>query len=228
MLDKSKYLKKIDDLINLSDEIVQDLQTNGLVKKGAKPSEFRSSTETFIVSIYGANSPFHKNYMDTVRSEYPSNYQQSKGVLLGIRNHIADGWLDSLENKLSAEIFSDYLEMADYLNEEGYYIAAAVIAGTTLEERLRQLWSLHGPTSEAIDVSGRNKPLKAETLNSNLAKFYTGGKNDVKLVTQTYGLRNEAAHGIWNNDSAQKKQNRIAQVKIMIAEIRLFIRNNPI
>jgi hypothetical protein len=148
--------------------------------------------------------------------------------LLGIRKHFEQDWLESLQNILSAKIFGDYLEMAEYLNEEGFYIAAAVIAGTTMEERLRQLCIVHGQPTEAPDKSGAMKPLNAEILNGSLTKFYSDGKNDVKLVTRCYGLRNDAAHGNWNADSGQQRINRKEHVGLMIGEIRLFIKNNLI
>jgi len=228
-LNKQKYLDKIDELIVLANGILGGTEPSSLIYASATTTEFRSSTATFIVSIYGEKSPFYQNFLKSTHDDFASNYDEAKGVLLGIRKHIEQGWLDSVRNQLSAEIFGDYLEMARYLNQEGFYIAAAVIAGTTLEERVMQLCLLHGIAIEALDTrTGAMKPVKADSLNGSLGPYYFDSRNDSKLFIKNYGLRNEAAHGNWNNDLPEKRQIRKDQVDLMIREVEFFIRNNHI
>lgn len=118
--------------------------------------------------------------------------------------------------------------MASYLNSQGLYVAAAVIAGTTLEERLRELCIKNVLPIEKPDAAGDMKPIKAESMNASLVSFYADGKQDVKLVTANYGLRSQAAHGKWNSNAPEKKGDRIGQVDSMISQIGHFIKTNPI
>ena len=43
-----------------------------------------------------------------------------KGVLDGLYQDLKAGYLKSFSELIHAEIFSDYIEMAEYLLEEGY------------------------------------------------------------------------------------------------------------
>ncbi len=61
------------------------------------------------------------------------------GILTAIRSELAGGWLTTTRGLISAEIFADFLEMAEYLLTERYKDAAAVIIGGVPEEHLRQL-----------------------------------------------------------------------------------------
>ena len=81
--------------------------------------------------------------------------------------------------------------MAGYLLEKGFKDAAAVIAGSTLEEHLRQLCKSAGISPK--DNGGR--PKTTDRINSELAAERTYSKLDQKNVTAWLDLRNKAAHG---------------------------------
>ncbi len=57
-------------------------------------------------------------------------------------------------------------------------------------------------------------------MNSDLAKATAYKKNDQKQVTAWAGLRNDAAHGEYNNYTE-------GEVKLMVAGIRDFLSRNP-
>lgn len=79
------------------------------------------------------------------------------------------GWIHTVKGIVAAEIFSDFLEMASHLLDQGYKDPAAVMVGGVLEEHLRQLC-----VKNQIDVDiiqqGATVPKKADTLNAELAK----------------------------------------------------------
>lgn len=120
--------------------------------------------------------------------------------------------MQTLQERLHADTFSDFLEMAEYFLEDGFKDPAAVMAGGVLEEHLRKL-------SEKNNLSLPDRP-KLDTMNSNLASQSAYGKNDQKQVTAWAGIRNAAAHGKYADYS-------IEQVKLMVAGIRDFITRNP-
>jgi hypothetical protein len=81
------------------------------------------------------------------------------GILFALRTAYSAGYLGSVTELVHADIFADFVEMADYLLSEGYKDPSAVIIGSTLEEHLRQLCIKHGiPT----DTAGR--PKKADQI----------------------------------------------------------------
>ena len=92
------------------------------------------------------------------------------------------------------------MEMAKYLLSEGYKDAAAVIAGSVLEENLRKLCA-KGAISE-FDAKGN--PKKASALNDDLAKASTYTKLEQKSITAWLDLRNNAAHGHFDKYDAKQ------------------------
>jgi hypothetical protein len=137
------------------------------------------------------------------------------GVAKSLLSDIRDGYLRSLEELVHADVFADFLEMADHLTKSGYKDAAAVIAGPTLESHLRGLCVKHAVSSV---VGGH--PKKADAMNADLVKAGAYSKLDQKSVTAWLGLRNDAAHG---NYAAYDK----GQVGLLIGGIREFIGRTP-
>jgi hypothetical protein len=60
------------------------------------------------------------------------------GVLKALREDLVSGYLNSVRALISAEVFTDFLEMAEHLLDEGYHHAAASLAGAVLEDGLRR------------------------------------------------------------------------------------------
>ncbi len=137
------------------------------------------------------------------------------GVVESLSLDIKAGYLGTLEELIHGDIFSDFLEMADYLTITGYKDAAAVIAGSTLEAHLRQLSDKGG-----IETQQNGKPKPADLINSELAKAQLYSSMDQKNVTAWLGLRNNAAHGNYQEYDKQ-------QVNLLIAGIRDFITRYP-
>ena len=120
--------------------------------------------------------------------------EKGKGILKAIKQEIDGGWLFTLKNLVTAEVFSDFLEMAKYLLEQNYKDPAAVMIGSVLEEHLRQLCLIN---AIQVDTLKNEKMVfkKADQLNSDLATQNIYNKLDQKNVTAWLDLRNKAAHG---------------------------------
>jgi hypothetical protein len=114
--------------------------------------------------------------------------------LKAVKNEIDGGWAFTVKGLISAEIFSNFLEMAEYLLTEGYKDPAAVMAGSVLEEHIRQLCKKNSIPIESIK-DGKPVPKKADLINSQLASANIYNKLDQKSITSWLDLRNKAAHG---------------------------------
>ncbi len=137
------------------------------------------------------------------------------GILKALRSDYEAGYLRSVHEIIHGGIFSDFLEMADYLLTEGYKDPAVVLAGGVLEEQLRKLRQANG-----IPITKGAAHKKADGLNANLAGANIYSKLDQKNVTAWLGLRNNAAHGKYNEYSKE-------QVTLMVQSVRDFISRNP-
>lgn len=138
------------------------------------------------------------------------------GIMFALRHDFQTGHLKSFHEMVQADIFSNFLDMADYLLEEGYKDAAAVIIGGILEQHLRNL-SLK---NNMLTVNDNNKPLKASTMNDALSVKSVYSKTDQKNILAWLSVRNDAAHGNYGN--YEKKQ-----VSLMLQGVRDFISRNP-
>jgi len=133
------------------------------------------------------------------------------GILKALLADYEADYLSSIQELIHADIFSDFLEMADYLLSEGYKDAAAVIAGSVLEEHLRKLCDKNSITTKMPD----GRPKKASALNDELARAGVYSKGDQKNVTAWLDIRNNAAHGKYGEYTKE-------QVALLIQSIRDF------
>jgi hypothetical protein len=192
--------------------------------KNSQPSEFISMCENIANRLRSVNTSY-LNSCKAIKKEFayhvfPQLIPAYHGVLQSIKFDIENNMLRSFEELINANLFSDFLEMAEHLLEENYKDPAAVIIGSTLEEHIRKLAQKNGISIELPDAKGNLKPKKADALNSELAAANAYTKLDQKNVTSWLGLRNEAAHGNYNNYTKQ-------QVELFLQSVRDFITRNP-
>lgn len=161
--------------------------------------KYRSAVLSFISQFYGEKHPYYIEF-HSKDSDYAPTIEESLGILEAIADEIDQGWHKSIRGVVSAELFSDFIEMANHLLDEGYKDAAAVMLGSTLEEHLRQLARNNGIEVE-IESKGKIRPKKADVLNADLVKADIYSKLDQKNIIAWLGLRNDAAHGKYDNYS---------------------------
>jgi hypothetical protein len=126
-----------------------------------------------------------------------------------------DGQLFNLRKVVTAEVFDDLLEQAEHILSEGYFIPAAVIAGSVLEDGLRQICSRDGVP---IPLNATMNP-----MNDALTKHGTYTALTQKKILYLAALRNDSAHGKWVNLPPQQIQARKNDVEGMILDVRRFL-----
>jgi hypothetical protein len=126
------------------------------------------------------------------------------------------GNLLSVVELVHADIFADFLEMADYLLQQGYKDPAAVVMGSVLEENLRKQCDKHG----ILTAQASGTPKKADLLNSELAAAGAYSKLDQKSITSWLDLRNKAAHGKYSEYTNE-------QVVLTLHGVRDFVGRYP-
>ena len=142
------------------------------------------------------------------------------GILEGLKDAYAGGYIKTVEELINSELFSDFLEMGNYYLSEGHKDAAAVILGGVLEEHLRKLCQKNGIDTTYTDVRGDIKNKKTSQLNQDLK---TGGiylELQKKQIDAWLDIRNAAAHGHYSEYTK-------AQVQSMHEGIKNFILSNP-
>ena len=139
-----------------------------------------------------------------------------KGILTALHDAYDAGYMATVTELVHADIFSDFLQMAQYLQSEGYKDAAAVISGSVLEEHLRKLSVKHGIAAERP----HGRPVKADSLNNELASRSAYSKLDQKSITAWLDLRNKAAHGRYDEYTTDQVDLLIRNVRNFLARVR--------
>jgi len=211
-------IKQLDDIISVFKKMQSVSATSDL---SSLPKHERQTLVTRAIAaihrITGENSTYSSE-VERLLKGMPQLHQHTTsilGIVQALRDDIDSGYIQSLTEMVHAEIFSDFIDMAKHLSDNGFKDAAAVIAGSTLESHVKKLCVKNGI---ALEVGG--KPLKTETLNQALAKTPDYSLLDQKNVTAWMDFRNKAAHGNYgdyNND----------QVKLLISSIQDFITRKP-
>jgi hypothetical protein len=187
--------------------------------KDAPMTGFRTAALSFIDRTYGREHPHYEQFHKCTLRHYKSDAEAGVAILEAIADEIAGGWLLSIKSLVSAEVFADFLEMAEHLLESGYKDPAAVMCGSVLEEHLRQLCHKHSVSIEE-EKEGKLIPRKADRLNAELAKADAYTKLDQKLITAWLDLRNNAAHGKYELYSADQVTQMLAGVTEFMARVR--------
>jgi hypothetical protein len=162
-------------------------------------------------SIYADNVQAHERFLTSGVIAISIALEPVRGMLLALRNDYAAGYLRSVVELVHADVFADFLDMADYLIQQGYKDPAAVVAGSVLEGHLRNLCDKRG----VAVVKADGTPKKADALNSDLTMAGAYSKLDQKSVTAWLDLRNKAAHGKYSEYTQE-------QVALMIQAVRDF------
>jgi hypothetical protein len=171
----------------LGPERVEDL--GGVIARGGQ----------LITRLYGKDSHYHRTFQNLLSKTnitfmHSGNFRpvsELTGILKGVQHDIKSGLLNDFRRLLQAEIFADFLDMAEHLLNEGYKDAAAVLFGAVLEDSLRKI-----ADANAIPTTAENgKSLTIDPLNVAIAKTGVYGPLVQKQVTTWANLRNDAAHG---------------------------------
>lgn len=222
---------KLDDLVRRAEVLIQAgidvLSTKeyfsklgySRVEKSSFES-FRAGTLSFFIICYGTDHPYYERFKSEVTTQVPDHVESGLGILKAAKDEMEGGWLVTTKGLVSAEIFSDFLEMSEHLLEMNYKDPAAVIIGSVLEEHLRQLCQKHDIDNNRMS-GNKSVPKKADLLNSELAKAQVYNKLDQKNVTAWLDLRNKAAHGHYSEYSKN-------QVELLCQAVTEFIARNSV
>lgn len=220
---------KVSDLVSRADQLLEmgqqvlstrkrdEFTDTEWVDSGAIKG-FRSASLSFIDRVYGSEHIHYKEFFKNTHGLQTESADIGIAILQVIKSEIEGGWLFSLKGLVAAELFTDFIEMAEHLLDAGYKDPSAVIAGSVLEEHLRQLCQ-----KAFIDIKwykdGKPIPKTADRLNSDLAKANVYPMLDQKNVTAWLDIRNKAAHGKYAEYNEVQVQQLIRGVTEFIARV---------
>jgi hypothetical protein len=197
---EEKITNRIDDLLEKSNAVIDTYKT---YPDWGAFIEWKTQTQSFLINLLGSQhnyvESFQKEFTDITPSKIPhiitGGIAGGQAILRAVREDVLGGYLTDVRTLISAEVFTDFLEMVEHLLDNGYKDAAATLCGAVLEDGLRRIASKNG-------VTVRSK----EDLNSLTQKCADKGifnRLVQKKINVWNEIRNNAAHGKFDEYSEQ-------------------------
>lgn len=185
-------------LIELADQVVASHQPAppGVISPGSPDTElfrqWRPAALSFLIDVLGENHPYTREFERATDQGLWGRGPSlgGRGVLVAVLEDLEAGHLASVRQLIRAEVFTDFLEMAEHLHDNGYHHAAVSLTGAVLEDALRQI-------AEAASVKTNLRDDLA-ALNSKLVQAGAYSSIEAKRVALWTDLRNAADHGEWD------------------------------
>lgn len=210
-----KLKDRLNHLIELGENILRTRHppSRGVVAAsdyvGAEPFyQWRAGALSFLKAVFGDNSTHFQEFQQCCRYSSYDDALQGQSILKAAKEDIEGGYLRKLEDLVAADIFTDFLEMAEYLLEQGYKDPAASLIGAVLEDGLRKIAKNNGITLKSKEnISSLNRKIAD-------AKIYN------RLVQKQIELWNEIRD---NADHGKFSEYNVDSVKEMCSGVRSFL-----
>jgi len=208
---KDKLESHFQRLINEGETIINKYGWRGGVSgsqiSSIEYNKWYSSTKNLIKKACGEEEIHYKQIEDVYTRTEGHTYCMPRcfGILKSAYEDFKSGLLEDTKALITAEVFTDFIEQAEYLLSEDYKLPAAVLMRGVLEDSLRTLYN------KEIRIPFPNKP-KLEWMNAELVKAGIYNKNVQKQVTAWAGIGNSAAHMKINEFSETDVKNMISGI----------------
>lgn len=170
--------------------------------------QWHAGVLSFLKAVFGDNSTHFQEFQQRCRHSSYDDALEGQSILKAAKEDIEGGYLKKLEDLVAADIFTDFLEMAEYLLEQGYKDSAASLIGAVLEDGLRKI-------AKKNDITLKIKE-NISSLNQKIAdaKIYN------RLVHKQVEVWNEIRD---NADHAKFSEYNADSVRGMCSDVRHFL-----
>lgn len=166
-------------------------------------AEWRTQSLVLLRQCLGSGHGYTRSFEEgTEKPSVPSSVKKGIGVLRAAAEDLANGFLFDARSLIEAEVFSDFLEMAQHLLDSGYKDPAASLAGAVLEDGLRRVASAASVTFKKSDG--------IDSLNTSLAKAGIYNKLTQSKVDTWRLIRNAADHGNFGEYTADDVRDMVS------------------
>jgi len=144
-------------------------------------------------NILGTQSPHYENFLFHYKKYrgYFDDFQKCRGVFLAAKEDYESGYLFTIRGLIKAEDTTAILDQAEDLLKANYKDPACILAGVSLEITLKELCSRNNIPSGKLDA-----------MNVELCKKEIYNMGTQKQITAWAHWRNKAAHGEWDEYTA--------------------------
>ena len=136
-----KILERVNELINMGEDVLSTAEYSEYDAGDVSVEIFeqwRIESLSFLKRVFRENDLHFTEFKNNCDSNNQYRASLGQAILKAAKTDIEGGYLDRLETLVSADIFSDFLEMSEHLLEQGYKEPAASLVGAVLEDGLRK------------------------------------------------------------------------------------------
>jgi hypothetical protein len=213
---EQQILDRLDSLVEKGNQVLATYRPNppnviGFPTLSSEAfSEWKTQTLSFLINLLGQEHIYVQNFKKEVQKGYTSSAHAGQGILRGVREDVEGGYLFRIEALVAADIFTDFLDMAQHLLEQGYKDPAASLVGAVLEDGLRKISSKHSITLKSKeDLGSLNKKLADAQIYNRL----------LQKRLQVWGeIRNNADHGKFSEYSKEDVREMLAGVSNFLSQ----------
>ena len=200
---KVKYLERIQHLLGKADDAKSTYRGTGVGTARFFTLSFKeyfewvSGCKSLLESVVGKEDHFYQDFVGvTSRVANRPAVNAGVGILNALKEDIELGLLANVQTLALAEVFNDFLEMAEHFLDSGHKDPAAFLVGAVLEDGLKKL-----ATKNCIPLEPQND---ISAVNMKLADKKIYNKLTQSQIETWKKIRNSAAHGKF--DEYDKKE----------------------
>lgn len=150
-------------------------------------TEWRNQALVYMERIFGMEHTYVIEFKEKVVHRSTGNTNAGIGILHAALEDVDHGHLETLENLVTGEVFSDFLDQSHHLWENGYKDPAAFLAGAVLENSLRTLAKRNSiPVKDTDNLATLNRKIADKGIYNRLKQ---------KQIESWTAVRNAADHG---------------------------------
>ena len=184
---KEKYLQRIQQLLDKANFIIRN-QEKSNVDVLSRYHEWKSGCKSLLANVVGKEDDYYQDFVENTKLptiRHP--VEVGVGTLTALKEDIELGLLVKVQTWVLAEVFSDFLEMAEHLLESRHKDPAALLIGAVLENGLRKLAKKTiTPLKPRDDISAVNMKLADKKIYNKLTQ---------SQIQTWKKLRDNASHG---------------------------------
>jgi len=208
-----RILGRLDSLISVGEKVLGTLRPRssyvGLWADEGIFRQWRTSCLAFLNAL-PSEYIYRGEFENCCTRGYEDDVKKGVAVLRAAKDDVEGGYLQKVETLVSASIFSDFLEMAKHLLDNGYKDPAASLIGAVLEDGLRRMC-----VSNTLPVkSGDN----ISSLNQKLADKDVYNRLQQREIEAWNKLRDYADHGHFDEYNIEKVNDMLDSVRKFLAD----------
>jgi len=180
------------------------------IKKKVPLHSWLVKVENIVKTTFGTDGAHYSQLAPILASDPERAYEVRKivGILTGALDDLEGGYLRGQERLIAGEILDSVLEDARQLSEAGFKDAAAILARVVVEDALRRM----------CREAGLSDDQKVAVLNDSLRDAGTYPKPQWRIIQSWLDIGNAAAHGKFDEYTADDVTRMIADVERFLAE----------